>query len=45
MTAQASDTGVTSLRMRQLTLVHGLLSFAFNTAVVALGVNIVSSSL
>jgi uncharacterized membrane protein len=45
MTAQTSDTGVTSLRMRQLTLVHGLLSFAFNTAVVALGVNVVSSIL
>jgi uncharacterized membrane protein len=45
MTAQTSDTGVTSLRMRQLTLAHGLLSFAFNTAVVALGVNVVSSIL
>ena len=45
MTAQTSDTGVTSLRMRQLTLIHGLLSFAFNTAIVALGVNVVSSIL
>ena len=45
MTAQTSDTGVTSLRMRQLTLLHGLLSFGFNTAVVALGVNVVSSIL
>ncbi len=45
MTAQTSDTGVTSLRMRQLTLVHGLLSFIFNTAIVALGVNVVSSIL
>ena len=45
MTAQTSDTGVTSLRMRQLTLLHALLSFGFNTAVVALGVNVVSSIL
>ena len=45
MTAQTSDTGVTSLRIRQLTLLHGLLSFGFNTAVVALGVNVVSSIL
>lgn len=45
MTAQTSDTGVTSLRMRQLTLLHGLLSFGFNTAIVALGVNVVSSIL
>ncbi|GAC1596472.1 MAG: DUF1345 domain-containing protein [Hymenobacter sp.] len=45
MTAQTSDTGVTSLRMRQLTLVHGILSFAFNTAVIALSVNVISSIL
>lgn len=45
MTAQTSDTGVTTLRMRQLTLAHGLLSFAFNTAIVALGVNVISSIL
>lgn len=45
MTAQTSDTGVTSLPMRQLTLAHGLLSFGFNTAVIALGVNVVSSIL
>lgn len=45
MTAQTSDTGVTSLQMRQLTLAHALLSFGFNTAVIALGVNVVSSIL
>ena len=45
MTAQTSDTGVTSLRMRKLTLAHGILSFAFNTAVIALGVNVISSIL
>lgn len=45
MTAQTSDTGVTTLPMRQLTLAHGLLSFGFNTAVIALGVNVVSSLL
>jgi uncharacterized membrane protein len=37
--------GVTSRRMRQLTLVHTLLSFTFNAAVVALGVNVVSNIL
>ncbi|AWM33029.1 DUF1345 domain-containing protein [Hymenobacter nivis] len=45
MTAQISDTDVTSLRMRQLTLAHGLLSFGFNMAIIALGVNVVSSIL
>ena len=45
MTAQTADTGVTSLRMRKLSLAHALLSFAFNTAVIALGVNVVSSIL
>ena len=45
MTAQTADTGVTSLRMRQLTLAHGILAFAFNTAVIALSVNVISSIL
>lgn len=42
MTAQTSDTGVTSLRMRRMALVHGLLSFGFNTAVVALTINVLA---
>ena len=45
MTAQTADTGVTSLRMRKLTLAHGILAFAFNTAVIALSVNVISSIL
>lgn len=45
MTAQTSDTGVTTLAMRRLTLAHALLSFGFNTAVIALGVNVVSGLL
>jgi uncharacterized membrane protein len=39
-TAQTSDTGVTSHTMRRVVMVHGLLSFLFNTAVIALTVNI-----
>lgn len=45
MTSQVSDVAVTSRRMRRLTLVHGLLSFAFNLVVLALGVNVFASSL
>lgn len=41
MTAQTSDTQVTSTRMRKLTLFHGLLSFLYNTVLIALAVNIV----
>jgi uncharacterized membrane protein len=40
MTAQTSDTDVTSNRMRQLVLVHGVFSFFFNTVIVAAAVNI-----
>ena len=42
MTAQTADIAVSSLRMRQLVLLHGLLSFGFNTAIVALSINILS---
>ena len=42
MTAQTSDVQVTSSTMRRLTLAHGLLSFGFNTVVVALSINIIS---
>ncbi|AIZ65319.1 hypothetical protein PK28_16450 [Hymenobacter sp. DG25B] len=45
MTAQTSDTGVSTLRMRQLVLYHSLLSFSFNTAVLALSINILSGLL
>ena len=45
MTAQTADVTITSLRMRRLVLFHSLLSFAFNTAIVALSINILSGLL
>jgi uncharacterized membrane protein len=45
MTAQTSDTGITSSPMRALTLIHGVLSFVFNTVILALTVNIAASLL
>lgn len=45
MTAQTSDTGVTSATMRRLTLAHGILSFLFNTVILALSVNIAAGLL
>ena len=45
MTTQTADVTVTSLRMRRLVLFHGLLSFVFNTAIVALSINILSGLL
>ncbi|MGI9113564.1 MAG: DUF1345 domain-containing protein [Chthoniobacterales bacterium] len=45
MTCQVSDVQVTSREMRRLVLLHGVLSFAFNTVILALSINIVSSRL
>jgi uncharacterized membrane protein len=45
MTCQVSDVQVTSRPMRRLTLMHGVLSFFFNTGVLALAVNIIASAL
>jgi uncharacterized membrane protein len=45
MTCQVSDVQVTSRAMRRLTLAHGVLSFLFNTVIVALAVNLVAGSL
>jgi uncharacterized membrane protein len=45
MTCQVSDVQVTSREMRRLVLVHGVLAFAFNTVILALTVNVVSSLL
>ncbi|MBP7567851.1 MAG: DUF1345 domain-containing protein [Burkholderiaceae bacterium] len=42
MTSQVSDVQVTSRHMRRLTLVHSMLSFAFNMLVLALSVNVVA---
>jgi uncharacterized membrane protein len=43
--AQVSDVQVTSRLMRQMVLMHSILSFVFNTVVVALSVNIISQLL
>lgn len=43
MTAQTSDTEITSNAMRRLATVHGIFSFFFNTVLVAAAVNIVVS--
>lgn len=45
MTFQVSDVTITSRIMRRLALLHSLLSFAFNTIIVALSINIISSLL
>ncbi|SMB87982.1 protein of unknown function DUF1345 [Hymenobacter roseosalivarius DSM 11622] len=39
MTAQTADISISGRAMRRLTLLHGLLAFAFNTAIVALSIN------
>jgi uncharacterized membrane protein len=45
MTCQVSDVQVTSRRIRRIVLWHGLLSFAFNTVILALSLNLASSLL
>jgi uncharacterized membrane protein len=42
MTFQVSDVEITSRRIRRLALFHALIAFAFNTAIVALSINIVA---
>jgi uncharacterized membrane protein len=42
MTFQVSDVEIVSRRMRRTVLVHGLLSFALNTFVVALTINLIA---
>jgi len=44
-TAQVSDTVTTDLAMRKLVLAHGVVSFFFNTAILALGVNLAAGLL
>ena len=39
MTAQTADVGVSGRTIRRITLLHGVLSFGFNTAVVALSIS------
>ncbi|WP_439500703.1 DUF1345 domain-containing protein [Aminobacter ciceronei] len=43
MTAQTADTNISSTHMRQAALVHSVLSFFFNTIIVAAAVNLVVS--
>ena len=42
MTCQVSDVQICSPKLRRLALVHGLISFAFNTAILAMFVNIIA---
>lgn len=44
MTCQVSDVQVCGRQMRRLTLVHGVVSFFFNTIILALTINIIASS-
>jgi uncharacterized membrane protein len=45
MTSQVSDVQITSSIMRRLALLHGMLSFIFNTIIIALTINIMASLL
>ena len=45
MTAQVSDVGITDKYVRRTATAHGIVSFVFNTALVALMVNIAASAL
>jgi uncharacterized membrane protein len=42
MTFQVSDVAITSSGIRRLSLVHALLSFLFNTIILALAINLAS---
>ena len=41
MTSQVSDVAVLSRPMRRLTLIHGVLSFVYNIAILAMSINII----
>lgn len=45
MTAQTSDVAVSNSRMRKNVLAHGIISFAFNTAIVALSIGVLTTML
>jgi uncharacterized membrane protein len=45
MTAQVSDVGITDRIIRRTATVHGIISFVFNTALLALTVNIAASAI
>ena len=42
MTSQVSDVQIESRSMRRLGLIHGVLSFFFNTAIVAMSINLIA---
>jgi len=42
MTFQVSDVNITSRRIRRVCIMHALMSFAFNTAILALSINVIS---
>jgi len=42
MTFQVADVNITGANMRRLALLHGFLSFVYNTIIVALSINIIS---
>ncbi len=42
MTFQVADVNITAANMRRLALLHGFLSFVYNTIIVALSINIIS---
>ncbi|NCD71303.1 DUF1345 domain-containing protein [Mucilaginibacter agri] len=42
MTFQVSDVEISDRHIRRLAWVHGMISFAFNTAIVALSINVIS---
>lgn len=43
MTSQTSDTAVSTTQMRHIVLLHSILSFFFNTVIVAAAVNLAVS--
>lgn len=43
MTSQVSDVDITSRSLRRLSLLHSILSFFFNTLIVAMSINIIAS--
>ena len=45
MTAQVSDVGITDKIIRRTATVHGIVSFVYNTALVALMVNIAARAI
>lgn len=45
MTSQTADVAITSTRMRRLVMAHGMISFVFNTTLLALTINVAASLL